>query len=276
MSALSDLLNRYIRESERFKGMSNRQIAKAAGVSRGTVDNYRSEAAPEAPKEHVLQAFHELLGIPLPELRAAAGVPIGELDPYSPPAEFNRLSRAQRDALDEFVRSFVGPQGERHAVPVDSSPESDAPAEAEQGEEVSRHYVIRMKNGPWQGMTLILGQAHLETAPPEAEYEVVQELPPGTIIETDGEPATLVVQLHKPDGTPDGPPRAVSRTQFDQLPSDRKVTVIWPTLGAVEVEEGGGSADDGQSGTPGFQSTVAGRAAELQVEDGDQGQEKSG
>lgn len=44
----------------------------------------------------------------------------------------------------------------------------------------------------------------------------------------------------------------------------------------VEGQEVGGSADDGQSGTPDLQSTVAGVAAELQVEDGDQSQEKSG
>ena len=136
MSALSDLLNRYIAGSDTFRDMSNRRMADRAGVSRGTIDNYRSGVHPAAPGEDVLQAFHELLGIPLAELREAAGVPRGEPEPYAAPPEFNRLSHAQRTALDEFVRSFVGPQGELNAMATTSKP--DASPEEDQGEKIDR------------------------------------------------------------------------------------------------------------------------------------------
>ena len=71
MSALSDLLNRYLAK-EKFRDLSNRKVADAAGVSRGTIDNYRKGIHPAAPSEDILQAFHDLLGIPVVELREAA------------------------------------------------------------------------------------------------------------------------------------------------------------------------------------------------------------
>lgn len=111
VSALSDLLNLHIAASETFRDMSNRKMAIEAGLSHGTVNTYRNGEHPNAPKEDVLQAFHELLSIPLADLREAAGVPLGEPEPYVAPAEFNRLSHSQRAALDEFVRSFLGPVG---------------------------------------------------------------------------------------------------------------------------------------------------------------------
>lgn len=135
MSALSDLLDRYIAASDKFRDLSNRKIAEAAGVSRGTVDKYRSGSTPAAPSEDVLQAFHDLLGIPLAELREAAGVPRGESEPYRAPTEFNRLSQSQRVALDEFVRSFVGPQGVRSDL--ETTPEPTAQAQAVRDEEVA-------------------------------------------------------------------------------------------------------------------------------------------
>lgn len=121
MSALSDLLDRYLAQ-EKFRDLSNRKIADDAGVSRGTIDNYRKGIHPAAPSEDILQAFHDLLGIPLAELREAAGVPRGEPEPYAAPAEFNRLSHTQRTALDEFVRSFVGPQGASNDMETTSPP----------------------------------------------------------------------------------------------------------------------------------------------------------
>ncbi|MGV0634457.1 helix-turn-helix transcriptional regulator [Mycolicibacillus trivialis] len=137
MSALSDLLNRHIDADEELRGLSNRRIAEKAGVSRGTVDNYRAGKIPDAPREDVLQAFHDLLGIPLAELREAAGVPRGEPEPYKAPPEFNRLSRTQRDALDAFVRSFVGPQGAHHAhSPAPANPSASSGASvAPEGDE---------------------------------------------------------------------------------------------------------------------------------------------
>lgn len=109
MSALSELLNRHF--ADRYPEMSNRKIAEVSGVSRGTIDNYRNGTHPARPSEEVLRAFHELLRIPMPELREAAGVQSGELDPYVPPAEANQLGMRQRRALDELIRAFVEVSG---------------------------------------------------------------------------------------------------------------------------------------------------------------------
>lgn len=238
MSALSDLLNWHI--EDKFPDKSNRQIAISAGVSRGTIDNYRSGSHPDAPGEEVLQAFHDLLGIPLAELRAAAGVPRGEPEPYKAPAEFNRLSHTQRTALDEFVRSFVGPQGASHAdqpdTPVDSSSSSGAPVQAgregQEGKPDGRFYVITMKTGPWAGRDLIISKAELDNKPAGVEVEVLQELPLGTEVDTqDGaEPPAMVIQIRDAEGKKLGPPRAVTRAQLEEVPYGTKVDIIWSPL----------------------------------------------
>lgn len=157
MSALSDLLNRYL-DREEFRDLSNRQIADAARVSRGTIDNYRKGIHPAAPSEEILQAFHDLLGISLAELREAAGVPRGEPEPYVAPAEFNRLSHSQRTALDEFVRSFVGPQGVSNAVPTDPSASPRAPRKARKKQEDPP--------GDRPGVVKPIRPAHWDQSPP--------------------------------------------------------------------------------------------------------------
>lgn len=125
MSALSDLLNRHI--AERHGDTSNRRLAEMAGVSRGTIDNYRKGDHPAVPGEDVLSAFHDLTGLSMQELRTAAGLPPGENEPYEPPAEANLLTRPQRNALDQLIRTIVDAR-DRH----DSDTNSDTPTE-EQG-----------------------------------------------------------------------------------------------------------------------------------------------
>lgn len=110
MSALSDLLNQAI--EARFPDSSNRYLAKRAGISRGTVDNYRNGVVVK-PTEEVLQAFHALLGVPIQDLRVAAGLPRGEAEPYEAPAEANLLDDRQRNAVDELIRSIVATRGQQ-------------------------------------------------------------------------------------------------------------------------------------------------------------------
>lgn len=124
MSALSDLLNQAIKD--RFpEGPSNRQVARMAGISRGTVDNYLNGVVVR-PTESVLQAFHTLLAIPIQDLRAVAGLPRGEAEPYAPPAEANLLTRRQRETLDAFIRAVVDERGETY---VDQHNFTHPPAE---------------------------------------------------------------------------------------------------------------------------------------------------
>lgn len=126
MTALSELLNRAF--AEKFPDASNRKIADEAGVSRGTIDNYRNGNHPAVPSDEVLTAFHKLLKIPLGDLREAAGLPVGEDLPYVPPSEANMLNDRQRRALDELIRSFVDTRGVRHAAQPTTP--ADPPAEA--------------------------------------------------------------------------------------------------------------------------------------------------
>ena len=113
VSALSDLLK--LHQGDR----KVREIGRACmkyGIGESTVIPYFNGKHGVNPPEEVLYALSQVMPLDIAELREAAGVPRGESYPYSPPAEFNRLSHAQRTALDEFVRSFVGPEGHTHAV----------------------------------------------------------------------------------------------------------------------------------------------------------------
>lgn len=60
------------------------------------------------PSDEVLEAFGEVLGIPLVKLRQLAGRPGGTADPYVPPPEADLLDARQRRAVDEVIRSMVG------------------------------------------------------------------------------------------------------------------------------------------------------------------------
>jgi hypothetical protein len=50
-----------------------------------------------------------VFGMPLARLRELAGLQAGEPDPYVPPREAAQLSRRQRRAVDEVIRSMLDP-----------------------------------------------------------------------------------------------------------------------------------------------------------------------
>lgn len=125
MSALSELLNRHF--ELKYGDLSNRRIAQRAGISRGTIDNYRKGTHPARPGDEVLSAFHELLGIPMSRLRDAAGLPTGEEEPYSPPREANLLDHRQRRAIDELIRSIVATREASHEDQGTTSTPDDPP-----------------------------------------------------------------------------------------------------------------------------------------------------
>jgi len=61
------------------------------------------------PDEPTLRAFAAVLELDLADLRAAAGLPYEQTEPYLPPPEASRLSRRQRRAVDELIRSMLEP-----------------------------------------------------------------------------------------------------------------------------------------------------------------------
>lgn len=105
MSALSDLLQ------AKANGRSGREISRHAWeagvkISVETVATYMRPSHGH-PHERTLEALTVAFDIPIDDLRRAAGVPIGEVDPWIPPPESNRLSHRQRQAVDELIRSMI-------------------------------------------------------------------------------------------------------------------------------------------------------------------------
>lgn len=107
MSALSDLLNDHLRDGLTINQVAVR-IAKDPGhdVSRATVYAcFKGEQ--ERPKLSTLLALADAVpGVTLDDLLHAVGLPPSP-GPYVPPREAALLSKRQRVALDELVRSMV-------------------------------------------------------------------------------------------------------------------------------------------------------------------------
>ena len=105
MSALSDYLNDHLPS-----GWNKPKLVDALDgrLDRATVYKYLAGKHPRQPSESVLQAFAEVLPTAsVVELRAAAGQALGVEEPWIPPVEANRLTMAQRQALEAFIKATV-------------------------------------------------------------------------------------------------------------------------------------------------------------------------
>jgi len=105
VSALSDYLNDHLPN-----GWNKPRLVDALDgrLDRATVYKYLAGKHPRQPSESVLQAFASVLpGASVVELRAAAGQAHGVEEPWIPPAEANRLTMAQRQALEAFIKATV-------------------------------------------------------------------------------------------------------------------------------------------------------------------------
>jgi transcriptional regulator with XRE-family HTH domain len=104
-------LSRRLQEAN-VEGWSGREIARRSGdaINQATVNKYLNGGHPRVPSEEVLHVFSDVLGVPLTELRHLAGLPAGELGPYQPPQEANRLDERQRKALSELIRAIAAGQ----------------------------------------------------------------------------------------------------------------------------------------------------------------------
>jgi len=141
VTALSDYLNDHIPANWRKPQVVD---ALHGVVDRATVYRYLAGNHPRNPPELVLQAFADALpGASVSELRAAAQLPPGVNEPWIPPAEANRLSLAQRRALDAFIKATVVASAADEAADeplVTPAPEPDlTPLERQQAEEYIEH-----------------------------------------------------------------------------------------------------------------------------------------
>lgn len=130
MSALSDYLNDHLPI-----GWNKPKLVDAleGRLDRATVYKYLAGKHPRQPSESVLQAFAEVLpSASVVELRAAAGQALGVEEPWVPPVEANRLTMAQRQALEAFIKATVASNDAevRDLEPVEalSLPELPEPA----------------------------------------------------------------------------------------------------------------------------------------------------
>jgi hypothetical protein len=106
VSALSDVLRR-----ANNGGLSARQVSRLAR-ERGFTLNHDTAARymrgdHGQPDESTIMAFAQVLDIGLEVLRAAAGLPHEQIEPYVPPHEASRLNRRQRRAVDELIRAML-------------------------------------------------------------------------------------------------------------------------------------------------------------------------
>lgn len=110
LSTLSEYLNEHLPA-----GWQKPQLVEALSgtLDRATVYRYLAGSHPRSPAEAVLEAFAAVLpGVSVVELRAAANLSTGAEEPWVPPVEANRLSYAQRRALEAFIKATVGPVDE--------------------------------------------------------------------------------------------------------------------------------------------------------------------
>lgn len=111
MSALSDLLN------EARGDLSVREVGRRVakhGIGESTIIPYFN-GRHGTPSVQVLNALAKVLPVGLGQLYTAVGLSAGENEPYEPPIEATMLTRRQRLALDELIRSFVDTRGATHA-----------------------------------------------------------------------------------------------------------------------------------------------------------------
>ena len=142
MSALSDYLNAHIPA-----GWSKPDVIRAIGdrLDRTTVYRYLAGNHSRNPPEYVLDAFARALpGCSITELREAAGAAVGEEDPWTPPLEANRLTHAQRAALEAFIRTIVHTDP---AQPQPPSPDAGAGNPEVKVQEVRAYIVLLRASG---------------------------------------------------------------------------------------------------------------------------------
>ena len=147
MSTLSDYLNAHLPD-----GWQKPQLVEALSgtLDRATVYRYLAGSHPRSPAESVLEAFAKVLpGVTVVELRAAAHLSTGAEEPWVPPVEANRLSYAQRRALESFIKATVGAVDDTEEPPPPPPPsvdvQPDPPALTEQERAEVESYVRRLQ-----------------------------------------------------------------------------------------------------------------------------------
>ena len=111
MSALSEVLVAANTERRSARAIARAARDKGHTLNHDTAARYlRGDHG--VPDEATLVAFADVLAVPLRDLRAAADLPAESTAPYVPPPEASRLTRRQRRAVDEIIRSMLDGRAE--------------------------------------------------------------------------------------------------------------------------------------------------------------------
>jgi hypothetical protein len=125
VTTLSDYLNAHLPH-----GWQKPQLVDAlSGVlDRATVYKYLAGSHPLNPQDSVLTAFASVLpGVTVVQLRLAANQPPGAEEPWTPPVEANRLTYAQRRALEVLIKTMVSSKEVAEPLPVSAVVEAAEP-----------------------------------------------------------------------------------------------------------------------------------------------------
>lgn len=116
MTRLSELVSQHLPA-----GTDHRTLAAAIraqgkeSVSDSWVYHVINGSHPQKIQERKLRAFADYLGIPMEDARAAAGVPVGETEPFKLPAEADRLDSEQREVIRHMIRVLLRDDIERQS-----------------------------------------------------------------------------------------------------------------------------------------------------------------
>jgi hypothetical protein len=92
---------------------SFRALADKAGIGTTTVTGL--VYGRRQSDEHTIQAVADALRLPVPTIRQWAATALGEAAPFELPAEANRLTKRERDAVLAVVRAMLDPVGQAEA-----------------------------------------------------------------------------------------------------------------------------------------------------------------
>lgn len=106
MSTLSDFLTDSNVEQLSARRITEIAASKGVNVANTSISKYL-RGVPEKPSEKILSAFSVALNLPIVELREAAGLPVGELEPFVLPESANRLDARQRELVLHTIRVLL-------------------------------------------------------------------------------------------------------------------------------------------------------------------------
>lgn len=108
MTRLSELVSQHLPADTDHRSLSAAINAQGGeSVSPSWVYHVLNGSHPQKVQERKLRALTDYLGIPLEDARAAAGVPVGETEPFKLPAEADRLDSEQREVIRHMVRVLL-------------------------------------------------------------------------------------------------------------------------------------------------------------------------